>query len=578
MIRTILKSVREYKKASILTPLFVGLEVMLECVLPFIMARLIDGMNGETMEDIVTYGVVLLVIAFASLYCGVMSGKYAATASTGFARNLRHDMFYSVQGFAFADIDRFSTSSLVTRMTTDVTNVQNAYQMIIRIAVRTPLMFLFSIVMAFTINSEMALIFVCIIPFLAAGLIAIMRTVMPVFKRIFKKYDAMNNSVQENIAGIRVVKSFVREDYETEKFGRASEEVRRDFTYAEKIIALNGPIMTFCLFAGLLLVDYIGARLIISSGGSELTTGELSSLLTYGIQILMSIMMLSMVFVMMTISEESARRISEVLEYESTLTSPENGVSEVADGSIEFSDVSFSYSDRSRLMALSDIDLRIESGQTVGIIGGTGSSKSTMIQLIPRLYDVSGGSVKVGGIDVRDYDLETLRDNVAMVLQKNVLFSGTIKENMRWGKPDATDEEIEQACRLAQADEFIQQFPDKYDTFIEQGGINVSGGQRQRLCIARALLKSPKILILDDSTSAVDTHTDSLIRRAFREEIPDTTKIIIAQRISSVEDADVIIVMEGGRIVEKGTHDELVALGGIYNEIYVSQTSGKEAA
>lgn len=578
MIKTILKSVREYKKASILTPLFVGLEVMLECVLPFIMARLIDGMNGETMEDIVTYGVVLLVIAFASLYCGVMSGKYAATASTGFARNLRHDMFYSVQDFAFADIDRFSTSSLVTRMTTDVTNVQNAYQMIIRIAVRTPLMFLFSIVMAFTINSEMALIFVCIIPFLAAGLIAIMRTVMPVFKRIFKKYDAMNNSVQENIAGIRVVKSFVREDYETEKFGRASEEVRRDFTYAEKIIALNGPIMTFCLFAGLLLVDYIGARLIISSGGSELTTGELSSLLTYGIQILMSIMMLSMVFVMMTISEESARRISEVLEYESTLTSPENGVSEVADGSIEFSDVSFSYSDRSRLMALSDIDLRIESGQTVGIIGGTGSSKSTMIQLIPRLYDVSGGSVKVGGIDVRDYDLETLRDNVAMVLQKNVLFSGTIKENMRWGKPDATDEEIEQACRLAQADEFIQQFPDKYDTFIEQGGINVSGGQRQRLCIARALLKSPKILILDDSTSAVDTHTDSLIRRAFREEIPDTTKIIIAQRISSVEDADVIIVMEGGRIVEKGTHDELVALGGIYNEIYVSQTSGKEAA
>lgn len=578
MIKTIMKSLREYKKASILTPVFVAFEVMLECVLPLIMASLIDDMTGESMEPIVKYGAVLIVMAFASLYCGVQSGKYAATASTGFARNLRHDLFYRVQDFAFADIDKFSASSLVTRMTTDVTNVQNAYQMIIRGAVRTPLMLIFSIIMAFSINARMAMIFVCIIPVLAVALILIMRAVMPVFRRIFKRYDAMNNSVQENISGIRVVKSFVREDYENEKFGRASEEVRKDFTHAEKIIALNAPVMNFCLFAALLLVDYIGARIIISSGGSSLTTGELSSLITYGIQILMSIMLLSMVFVMITISEESIRRIAEVLEYDSTLVSPENGITEISDGSIEFDHVDFKYSGKGKRKALADIDLKIESGQTIGIIGSTGSSKSTLIQLIPRLYDVTSGTVRVGGVDVREYDLDALRDSVAVVLQKNVLFSGTIKENMRWGNKNATDEEIERACRLAQADEFIQQFPDRYDTFIEQGGTNVSGGQKQRLCIARALLKSPKILILDDSTSAVDTATDALIRKAFREEIPDTTKLIIAQRISSVEDADRIIVLEGGRIAECGTHDELIALGGIYHEIYVSQTGGKEAA
>lgn len=576
MIRTLLKSVREYKKASILTPTYVGLEVLLECALPFIMAKLIDEMTGESMDPILKYGGLLLVLAFLSLICGVMSARCAATAGTGFARNLRQDLFYSVQDFAFADIDKFSTSSLVTRMTTDVTNVQNAYQMIIRIAVRTPLMFLFSIIMAFSINKEMALIFVCIIPFLAFALIMIARTVMPIFKRIFRKYDALNNSVQENVNGIRVVKSFVREDYEIQKFEHASEEVRKDFTHAEKIIALNAPIMNFCLFTALLLVDWLGAKMIINSGGSSLTTGELSSLITYGIQILSSIMMLSIVFVMMTISEESARRIVEVLTYKSTLVSPENGITSVPDGSIEFDHVCFKYSDKSKRNTLDDINISIRSGQTIGIIGGTGSSKSTLIQLIPRLYDVTEGAVRVGGTDVREYDLETLRDSVAVVLQKNVLFSGTIKENMRWGKPDATDEEIERACRLAQADEFIQQFPDKYDTFIEQGGANVSGGQKQRLCIARALLKAPKILILDDSTSAVDTRTDALIRKAFREEIPDTTRIIIAQRIASVEDADIILVMEGGRIVEQGTHEELLAHRGIYNEIYVSQTSGKE--
>ncbi len=576
MIMTLLKSVREYKRASILTPIYVAGEVLLECALPFIMAMLIDEMTGESMEPILKYGGILLVMAFLSLFCGVQSGKAAATASTGFAKNLRQDLFYRVQDFAFADIDRFSTSSLVTRMTTDVTNVQNAFQMIIRIAVRTPLMFLFSIIMAFSINKEMALIFVCIIPILAVALIAIMRTVMPIFKRIFKKYDALNNSVQENVSGIRVVKSFVREDYEIEKFSRASEEVRRDFTHAELIIALNGPIMNFCLFSALLLVDYLGARMIISSGATALTTGELSSLITYGIQILISIMMLSMVFVMMTISEESARRIVEVLNYESTLLSPENGLTEVTDGSIDFDHVSFKYSASSRRNALSDIDLHIRSGQTIGLIGGTGSAKTTLIQLIPRLYDVTDGTVRVGGHDVREYDLETLRDAVAVVLQKNVLFSGTIKENMRWGKADATDAEIEHACRLAQADEFIRQFPDQYDTFIEQGGTTVSGGQKQRLCIARALLKAPKILILDDSTSAVDTRTDAIIRKAFREELPDTTKIIIAQRIASVEDADRILVLEGGRIAESGTHEELLAHGGIYSEIYYSQTSGKE--
>lgn len=577
MITTLLKSVRQYRRESILTPCFVAMEVILECMIPLIMAELIDGMSGESMAPIMKYGLVLILMAALSLLFGALSGKTAATASCGFARNLRQDLYFKIQDFAFADIDRFSTSSLVTRMTTDVTNTQNAYQMLIRVAVRTPLMLVFSVAMSMTINAEMAVIFLGIIPVLGVALFGIIQTVRPIFKRIFKKYDAMNNSVQENVAGIRVVKSFVREEYEKEKFEKASEEVRRDFTRAERILALNSPTMMFCIYLAMLLVSFFGARLIISSGGSSLTTGELSSLISYGTQILISMMMLSMVFVMTTMAQESAERIAEVLNHESLLHSPENGETQVKDGSIEFRKVSFRYSKEGKKNALSDINLKIPSGATVGIIGGTGSSKTTLIQLISRLYDVTEGRVLVGGLDVRAYDSKALRSQVAVVLQKNVLFSGTIKENLRWGDKNASDEEIERVCRLAQADEFIQQFPQKYDTYIERGGTNVSGGQKQRLCIARALLKKPRVLILDDSTSAVDTKTDSQIRRAFREEIPDTTKIIIAQRTSSVEDADIILVMEGGRIVEQGNHRELMEKNGIYREIYDSQTKGKEA-
>ncbi len=539
MVKTLLKSVRQYKRASIETPVFVAMEVVLECTIPLIMSKLIDDMTGTSMTPILKYGVLLLVLATMSLCFGVLSARSAATAGCGLAKNLRRDLYFKTQDFAFADIDKFSSSSLVTRMTTDVTNVQNAYQMLIRMAVRAPLMMIFS--------------------------------------RIFKKYDALNNSVQENVGGIRVVKSFVREDYEKEKFGKAAEEVRKDFTMAEKILALNNPLMMFCIYLAMLLVSFFGAKLIIGSGGTSLSTGELSSLISYGVQILSSMMMLSMVFVMCSMAQESGDRIAEVLTHESVLRSPENGAKEVKDGSIEFDHVSFRYSGKNKKYALTDIDLEIPSGATIGIIGGTGSSKTSLIQLIPRLYDVSEGSVKVGGRDVREYDLQALRDAVAVVLQKNVLFSGTIKDNLRWGNKNATDEELIHACKLAQADEFVTQFPAGYDTYIEQGGTNVSGGQKQRLCIARALLKKPKILILDDSTSAVDTKTDALIRQAFKNELPDTTKIIIAQRVSSVQDADRILVMDGGRIVESGTHEELLALNGIYREVNDSQTKSKEA-
>ena len=576
MIKTLAKSVREYKKDSIKTPIYVTVEVVLECLLPLIMASLIDEM-GNGMWPIVKYGSILLVLASFSLFFGMQAGRTAATASCGFAKNLRQDMFFKIQDFAFGDIDYFSSSSLVTRMTTDVTNVQNAYQMIIRIAVRTPFMIIFSVIMSFRIHARMSLIFLCILPILGIALFTIIFKVFPIFKRIFKKYDALNNSVQENVAGIRVVKSFVREDYEKEKFEKASEEVRQDFTRVEKILALNNPIMMFCIYTAMLLVSFLGARLIINTGGTELTTGQLSSLISYGVQILSSMMMLSMVFVMVSMAAEGCSRIVEVMKHESILTSPENGEKEVKDGSIVFDSVTFQYTPDCEKPALVNIDLNISSGQTIGILGGTGSSKTSLIQLISRLYDVTEGRVLVGGKDVREYDLEALRSQVAVVLQKNVLFSGTIKENLRWGNKEASEEELVHACKLAQADEFITQLPQGYDTYIEQGGTNVSGGQKQRLCIARALLKKPKILILDDSTSAVDTKTDALIRRAFREEIPDTTKIIIAQRVSSIEDADWILVMEDGRIVQSGTHEELLAVGGIYRQVYDSQTRAKNA-
>ena len=577
MIKTLLKSVRQYKKESILTPIFVSLEVALECLLSLVMAELIDRMTGATMGPIVKLGVALVIMAMFSLLFGVLSGKYAATASVGFARNLRQDMFFKIQEFAFADIDHFSTSSLVTRMTTDVTNIQNAYQMIIRITIRTPLMIVFSMIMCLTINVKMALIFLALLPILGVVLFGIAIYVFPVFKRIFHKYDALNNSVQENVSAIRVVKSFVREDYEKGKFNRAAEDVCNDFTRVEKILAINNPFMMFCIYASFMLVSYFGANIIINTAGSSLTTGQLSSLINYGVQILASMMMLSMVFVMTSMAAESANRVVEVLTWESTLSSPENGIREVPAGSIRFDHVSFRYNTESEKVALSDVDLTIASGQTVGIMGGTGASKTTMIQLISRLYDVSEGCVSVGGHDVREYDLETLRDAVAVVLQKNVLFSGTIKENLRWGNKEATDEELIQACKSAQADEFIQQLPDGYDTYIERGGSNVSGGQKQRLCIARALLKKPKILIMDDSTSAVDTKTDALIRKELSTVIPETTKIIIAQRVSSVQDADVILVLDGGKIVEQGTHEELLAQKGIYWEAYETQTKSKEA-
>ena len=580
MVKTLLKSVRQYKKPSIITPMFMALEAFCECLMPFFMSRMISEehlASPDALAHILKYGVILILLAASSLTCGVLAGKFAAQASCGFATNLRHDLFYKVQKFSFKNVDKFSSSSLVTRLTTDVTNVQQSYQMCLRIAIRVPLQFLFAIIMGFVINAELAWIFVVIVPFLAFFLIAIARVVMPFFKRIFRKYDALNNSVQENVGGIRVVKSFVREDYEKEKFNKAAGEVRNDFTRAEKIIALNSPIMTCFINFASVLITYLGAKMIIDSAtlnGSFVPT-ELSALITYGVQILSACMMFSMVFVMLTMSLESARRISEVLNEQADVLSPENGVKEVKDGSIKFENVFFKYSQVAHENALSGIDLEIESGSTIGVLGGTGSAKTTFIQLIPRLYDATDGAVYVGGVNVKDYDLDTLRKEVSVVLQKNVLFSGTIKDNLRWGDEDATDEEIERVCKLAQADEFIKTFPDGYDTYIEQGGTNVSGGQKQRLCIARALLRKPKILILDDSTSAVDTKTDALIRKAFAEEIPDTTKIIIAQRVSSVENADKIIILDGGKIIACGNHNELMQTSAIYKEIYEEQTKKK---
>ncbi|MBO5481047.1 MAG: ABC transporter ATP-binding protein [Clostridia bacterium] len=579
-IKPLLKSVRQYKKPSVITPFFMALEALCECLIPFFMAQMInqDALAQEgAMAHILTYGGILILLACFSIMSGVLAGQFAATASCGFASNLRHDLFYKVQKFSFANVDEFSTSSLVTRLTTDVTNVQQSYQMCLRIAIRVPLQFIFAIIMSFTINASLAWIFIVIMPLLALCLIAIMRVVMPFFKRIFKKYDALNNSVQENVGGIRVVKSFVREQYETQKFDKAASEVRNDFTKAEKILALNNPIMTFFINVAAVLISYLGATAIIQSGtlSGDFTPTELSALITYGIQVLSCCMMFSMVFVMITMSFESARRISEVLTKQSDIVSPENGVTEVKDGSIRFENVSFKYSEKAGKYALSDIDLTINAGETVGILGSTGSSKTTLIQLIPRLYDATEGNVYVGGVNVKDYHLDTLRKDVSIVLQKNVLFSGTIKENLRWGNENATDEELVRVCQLAQADEFINAFPDGYDTYIEQGGTNVSGGQKQRLCIARALLRKPKVLILDDSTSAVDTKTDALIRHAFTQEIPDTTKIIIAQRIASVEHADKIIVLDGGKILACGNHDELLQTSEIYKEIYDAQTKSR---
>ena len=572
MIKKLAGCIREYKKTTIATPLLVGLEVVMECIIPFIIAELVNQIkSGCDMKTILNYGLVLFVMAVLSLTFGALAGITCANASCGLAKNLRKDMFYSIQNFSFENIDKFSTSSLVTRLTTDVTNVQQAFMMLIRMAVRSPMMFIFAFIMAFVMGGKMAFIFLFVVPVLALGLIVVISKTMPLFKNVFKKYDRLNSSIQENIKGIRVVKSYVREEYEKEKFGTAAEEVCKDFTKAERILAINNTLMQFCLYTVMIFVLSFGSYTIITTKGLDLDVGQFSALLTYSFMILNSLMMLSMVFVMITMASESGKRIVEVLDEKSSLTNPENPVFEINDGSIDFENVNFKYSRTAEKMTLSDINLHIKSGQTVGIIGGTGSSKSSLIQLISRLYDVTEGSVKVGGRDVREYDLDTLRNQVAVVLQKNILFSGTIKENLRWGNKEATDEEMKEACRLAQADEFISRFPDGYDTYIEQGGANVSGGQKQRLCIARALLKKPKILIMDDSTSAVDTKTDALIRMEMRKFIPETTKIIIAQRISSVQDSDLIIVMENGAINAVGTHDELLKSNEIYKDLYVLQ-------
>lgn len=575
MIKTLAKSIREYKKQTILTPILVALEVIMEILIPFVMAKLVDyGIYGNNLPLIYKLGLLLLVLVTFSLIFGALAGKFAATASTGFAKNLRHDMYYKVQDYSFENIDKFSTASIITRMTTDVTHVQQSYQMLTRITFRAPLTLIFAFIMSFTINVKLSLIFLALAPVLAIGLYFIATHAYPIFEKLFKTYDKLNNVVQENVRGIRVVKSYVLEEEEKEKFGEVSQSIYKNFSKAEKIIAYNSPLMQLVSYAGLLLVSWFGAKLIVGPG--TLTTGELMSLITYAMQILTSLMMISVVLVMLTISMASAERIVEILNEEPTLKNKGNPIKEVKNGSIEFNNVNFSYVGNKDKTCLKNINLKINEGETIGIIGGTGSSKTTLIQLIPRLYDTTTGTVKVGGIDVRDYDIETLRNEVAIVLQKNVLFSGTIKENLRWGNKEATDEEMVRVCKLAQADGFINEFPKKYDTYIEQGGTNVSGGQKQRLCIARALLKKPKILILDDSTSAVDTKTDKLIRKAFKEEIPNTTKIIIAQRIDSVKEADKIIVLDGGTINGIGTHEELMKTNDIYKEVYTSQRKGDE--
>lgn len=575
MIKKLAGCVREYKLPVFLTLFFIFAEAVIESIIPFVTAKLVNNMQLGTADltFILKTGAVLVLMALASLTCGGIAGYTSAKASAGFSKNLRHDMFYNIQNFSFKNIDKFSSSSLVTRMTTDVNNVQMAFMMIIRIALRAPLMLIFSIIMAFVMGGKLAFGFIGIIPVLAGGLILIAKFAMPAFRRVFKKYDRLNESVEENVRGMRVVKGFSREEYEKEKFKNASEDIRNDFTRAEKIVALNGPLMQLCIYFNMIFVLSVGSFAIIG-GRSSISVGEISSMLTYGFQVLMQLMMLSMIYVMLTMSAESAKRIAEVLDEKPTILNPENPVMNVADGSIVFNNVNFKYSKHGKEFALRDVNLQIKSGMTVGIIGGTGSSKSTLVQLIPRLYDITDGEIFVGGVNVKEYDLETLRDAVGMVLQKNVLFAGTIKDNLRWGNENATDEELIDACKLAQADEFISAFPDGYDTHIEQGGSNVSGGQKQRLCIARALLKKPKILILDDSTSAVDTKTDALIRKGFESYIPDTTKIIIAQRISSVENADLIIVMDNGKITDKGTHEELLKSSDIYKEVYEQQTNG----
>jgi len=578
VIKRLAAYVREYKKQAVLSPIFVTLEVILDIFIPLYMGRLIDyGIDRGDMGYVLKIGLLLVAMCLASLICGALSGKYASIASVGFGANLRHAMFHHVQSYSFSNIDKFSSSSIVTRLTTDVSRIQNSFMMIIRIAVRSPIMLITSVIMAFRINSSLAMIFLLSIPFLALAIFIVMRSVHPIFKRVFKTYDRLNQVVQENLRGVRVVKSFVREDHETKKFTEISDSVYKDFVKAETIIACTSPIMNVVSYGCMILIAWMGSRIIVTTREVAMTTGQLTSMITYVMQMLISLMMLSMIFMQIIMSRAAGERIVEILDEQSDITSPDNAVTTVADGSITFENVTFSYNDKAAKPVLSHIDLDIRSGETIGILGGTGSAKSSLVQLIPRLYDAREGAVKVGGVDVRDYDLDVLRSEVAMVLQKNVLFSGTIKENLRWGNPDATDEELVHACRLAQADGFIQDFPDKYDTYIEQGGSNVSGGQRQRLCIARALLKKPKVLILDDSTSAVDTKTDALIRQAFAQEIPGTTKLIIAQRVSSVQDADRIIIMQDGKVNGFGTHEELLQTNLIYREVYESQNR-KEGA
>ncbi len=582
MIKRLASCIREYKKPSVLTSVTVSLEVVMEVLIPYITASLIDkGIEKANLPVIVQYGIILVVSAFLVMLFGFLAAKYAATASAGLARNLRHDMYHNIQNYSFTNIDKYSTGGIVTRLTTDVNNVTMAYQMIIRMAVRSPMMLIWSFIFAARISLKLSLVFIIMIPVLALALAFIMVKAHPLFKRVFKTYDKLNEVVEENLRGIRVVKSFTQEETEKKKFGTISDSIYKDFVKAEKILAFNNPVMQGCMYATVLIIAWFGAKIIAACGGNGevaggLSVGQLTSLITYASQILTSLMMVSMAFVMIVMSKASAERVVEILDEKSDITNPASPVFEVADGSVTFKDVDFSYSRDAGKKCLDNVNVHIASGETVGIIGGTGSSKSTFVSLIPRLYDVISGSVSVGGRDVREYDITTLRDNVAMVLQKNELFSGTIKENIRWGNPQATDEEIEHVCRLACADEFIQTFPDKYDTLIDQGGANVSGGQKQRLCIARALLKKPKILILDDSTSAVDTRTDALIRKAFREEIPNTTKLIIAQRISSVQDADKIIVLDDGRISACGTHEYLLENSDIYREVYNSQVKGGE--